>query len=274
MDYKILDKDIQLKKLGLDDKFELMIHYPEQILQAWDKAANIHFNSDISRICFFHQNSDNLFFCWLKALLENSIELVHTSEDHIPGKDELFIYCQFANIDGLTQSVTLRLADKTEHIDLSHIPSFDGKSIFIGAISRVLNNSGIRKAGKKIKSLTGLMVQKAGALTWRVLLERNYAKILAVKLFEEGYDSILTLPEPGFTETAEFWDSELKKAGTLKGKDKIYLTSFQNKRDMEPGSEIIFADGSELLENLVSLYQLGMVTAIYTKILNNTNKEV
>jgi hypothetical protein len=127
---------------------------------------------------------------------------------------------------------------------------------------------------KSINNLISLMMLKAGALTWRMPAESNFAKIWASYLCEKGLLKISADPEADFGIVAREWEKLLFEIGGItKGSLELRLSSFQHPNIVK-GIDTIYGDGKDKIEEVVSLYHLGVVTAIYCAIINNMKKEV
>ena len=274
---KILDNDTLLNELGWGKMFNLTIHYPGQILLGFQKAKKHKLKLPVKPKFYFvnQRNQFNLLANWLKIISQDKIEII-TSEDIFLESETMIIKPHYSQKEVL-QHLVINIKDEPEILlELKDIPTNDGNSVFLGAICGIMDMLSLIDFEKSINSLVSLMMLKAGALTWRVPAESNFAKIWANYLCEKGLLKISADPEVDFGIVAREWEKLLFEIGGItKGSLELRLSSFQHPgRKNVKGIDTIFGDGKSKIEEAVSLYHLGVITAIYCAIINNIRKEV
>ncbi|MCF7920124.1 MAG: hypothetical protein K9N06_09465 [Candidatus Cloacimonetes bacterium] len=277
---EILDNDELLKKLGWEEYFQLVIHYPEQVLTGFMDAYAQELNtSGINTVYFLNPASQfDILYIWLKIICQDKFEFVETTDYPVLKNQAAIVKPSYTfDKNSIKQSITITAmqdGNKDEiYLDLSHIRSLDGNCALLGGICGLLDQlSGIDFL-LPVRSLVALLMHKAGALTWRVPFERNFAKGWAVRLYEKGLRYVTAGNVNDYAVIAAEWEKLLRNAGVDHGDQVIHLRSRLSLEEQATNAKTIFGDGKTLLEEAVTLYQLGVITGIYCAILNNKKKE-
>jgi len=281
----ILDIDEQLRELGWEAAYHQAIHFPEQVLMARKLTSGIKKNSRHARKIFIWQSGieNKLLIQLINSIYMDIIPIIKLNE--IPkiwdSKDGLLIIPDFHNKlkkvpddDGiiyLTGKELLHEYQNTIYYSFPQIPANEGLGLFLGFISGLLDElSGIDHSNI-INKIVAVGMQKAGVLAWRQPLKSNFAKIWTARLTEAD-DWQITSTQPDFEIICQYWQNKLEKWSGINsagGKqiflEKMYPTGSSS--NIEKGSEIIFADGVDLVSQLISLYYFINCLAIYISII-------
>ncbi|MCF7912002.1 MAG: hypothetical protein K9M99_05705 [Candidatus Cloacimonetes bacterium] len=280
-----LDKDDLMKLLGWEDSYHQAIHFPEQVLQAYRINTNVlSALPNPQHISIWQAAGENdLLIQLLSIIFQDKLEISALTE--LP--EEWQSECGLLFIPDFRQQL-LKIPDAPGVIYLSNgkrgqsflnasffdfqpIPANEGLGIFLGFISRYLDDLFGYDHSSIIYKIIASGMQKAGVVAWRHPLKNNFAKSWAVKLSQLKFCRFSSsLPE--LTVLCHYWQNKMQTwAAIIPGDDKqIYLErmSSAGKLPARPAeTEIIFADGDDLLNQIISLHYLVNAIAIYTAII-------
>ncbi|MDP8209591.1 MAG: hypothetical protein P9M05_02185 [Candidatus Stygibacter australis] len=285
----ILDNDEQLKELGWEAAYHQAIHFPEQVLQARNLTSGIKkYSRHPEKIFIWQSGIENKLLIQLINHIYGDIIPINKL-DEIPNiwdsKDGLLIIPDFhqklkkvPNDDSiiyLTGKELLHKYQNTICYSFPQIPSNEGLGIFLGFISGFLDElSGIDKSNI-INKIVAVGMQKAGVLAWRQPYKRNFAKIWAARLAEADNWQISST-QPDFEIICQYWQNKLENWSGINSAvgqqiflEKMYPT--ESSSNLEKGSESIFADGVDLVSQIISQYYFINCLAIYISIIKKIN---
>ena len=281
----LLNNDEQLRELGWEAAYHQAIHFPEQVLQARKLTSVIKINFRHSQKLFIWQSGiENKLLTQLIEYIYRDIIPINKLNE-IPkiwdSKDGLLIIPDFHNklmkvpddngIIYLTEKKMLHEFQNTNCYSFPQIPANEGLGIFLGFISGFLDKLSGSDHNNIINKIVAMGMQKAGVLAWRQPYKANFAKIWAIRLASaESWQIISTQPE--FEIICQYWQNKLEKWSGIKSiagnqiyLEKMYPTGTLSKKSK--GAEIIFADGVDLVSQLISLYYFINCLSIYVSII-------
>jgi hypothetical protein len=281
----LLDKDDQMKALGWDEVYHQAIHFPEQVLQAYRTDTKVKLSTSTpQRITICQANGENDLLILLVVInfhdkLDITIINELPSEWH-PDNGLLFIpdfdnqLKQIPDAEGIIY-LSSRSDDFSSAIskciNFENIPANEGLGMFLGFIYRYLDDLYGFDSSSEINKIVGADMQKAGVIAWRQPLKNNFAKSWAIRISKNETCRILST-QSHYSVICDYWQKKLQSwSAILPGDDKhIYLEEMMPapKTPAKPaGAEIIFADGDDLLSQLISLHYLANGIAIYAAII-------
>ena len=281
----LLDDDKQLIALGWENAYHQSIHFPEQVLQARKFSEQITINYHLPQKIFIWQSGcvNNLLIQMINYIYKDIIPIIKI--DEIPkiwdSKDSLLIIPDFHQelarvpdddkIIYLTGKKMLHKFQNANCYSFPQIPANEGLGIFLGFISGFLDKLSGSDHNNIINKIVAMGMQKAGVLAWRQPYKANFAKIWAIRLASaESWQ--ITSTQPKFEIICQYWQNKLEKWSGIKSiagnqiyLEKMYPTGTLSKKSK--GSEIIFADGVDLVSQLISLYYFINCLSIYISII-------
>ncbi len=281
----ILDNDERLRILGWEKIYHQAIHLPEQILsgnQIRFKFRNI--TSSQKEIYIWTDGDDNaLLIQLLQEIYRDKLSILWLDEIPADWSDEKgwLIIPDYRNqvefipdapgILYLSDRDPARVLQQTTYFSSNDIPANEGLGIFTGLLCLFLDDTYGFNSDPVINKIVAFIMQKAGVLARRNPLQINFAKMWAVRLLDADSWQIFSF-EDDFQYIAEYWRKKLESwAGLIPGKGKeIYLSRIQPKSSvssMTDGSAVIYADGNDLLCEVLSLYYLVNLMAVYTAVI-------
>ncbi|MDP8219798.1 MAG: hypothetical protein P9X26_00505 [Candidatus Stygibacter frigidus] len=285
----LLDDDKQLIALGWENAYHLSIHFPEQVLQARKFSEQITINYHLPQKIFIWQSGcvNSLLIQMIYYIYKDIIPIIKI--DEIPkiwdNKDSLLIIPDFHQklprvpdddrIIYLTGRKLLHVFQNAICYSFPQIPANEGLGIFLGFISGFIDKISGCDHNNIINKIVAMGMQKAGVVAWRQPYMANFAKIWAVRLASADSWQI-TSSQPEFEFISQYWQNILKNwcginsvGGRLVFLEKMYPA--ESSSNIEKGSEIIFADGIDLVSQIISLYYFINCLSIYVSIIKKIN---
>ena len=281
----ILDNDEHLRILGWEKVYHKAIHFPEQILQG--NQIRLKFSNIISNQKKIHiwtgGGENTLLIQLLQEIYRVKINIIGLDEIPVKWTDEkgwLIIpdYWNQAKCIPDAQGL-LVLANKdpdrdflqTIYYSIKDISANEGLGIFIGLLCRFLDDAYNYDPGMLINKIVPFIMQKAGAIAWQCPLQSNFAKNQAVRLLDADHWQIKN-SEADFQVIATYWQKKLEDyAGLKSGSGNTICLSRMLPQVLLPiiqvCSETIYADGDDPVCEILSLYYLVNIMAIYVAII-------
>jgi len=277
----LLDKDDQMNILGWDKVYHQAIHFPEQVLQAYRMSPEVQNTiENKTKISIWQANGENdlliqlLSIIFMDKLKINAINKLPA--DWLNSKGLLFIPDFFQQTKLINGDNVVYLTAKSKNSSFPdnryinfQISTNEGLGLFLGFICRYIDDAFGYDSNATINKIVAADMQKAGVLAWRLPLKNNFAKSWAIRISQVN-SCLMYSSHSEYSIICQYWQNKLQNwAALLPGKDKeIHLEKMMAAIPDKPAeAEIIFADGNNLLSQLVSLHYLANAVAIYTAII-------